>query len=270
MILMLALHLLDEELYPMIGKRSKDGKEVSISKLSPEEPTVIHAALPDLSMSDYPDERSAVFFTSGCNFRCNYCYNRSLMHRQKEALLLTDIDKILKRFKKSWISAVVLTGGEPLIYAKSQLLPFLKLVKSKKLLIKLDTNGVFPNRLRSLYSFLDYIAIDIKASPTNYKKITGVKFDDQLQATLEFLIPKKKGSYELRTTIIEGFHTVTEMKRIGEFIRGAKQYILQPFIPDEDVLDPKLRNHPQTTTSYLNEMAAAVEPYVKNVKIRGV
>ena len=42
-------------------------------------------------------------------------------------------------------------------------------------------------------------------------------------------------AYEFRTTVVDQFHTEEDFVRIGEWIRGAERYFLQPFTDRDSV-----------------------------------
>jgi pyruvate formate lyase activating enzyme len=67
------------------------------------------------------------------------------------------------------LEGVCITGGEPLMQAGIE--DFLRRVKELGFLIKLDTNGSFPKKLKSLVAegLVDYVAMDIKNSLNKYE-----------------------------------------------------------------------------------------------------
>jgi len=117
------------------------------------------------SLNDYPSKISAVFFLSGCNWRCAYCHNSELWNSKKEV----DYKKFLEE-KQGKIEAIVLCGGEPTIY--KWLPDLIKEIKSYGYLIKLDTNGSNPDMIEKVLSNINYIAMDIKApNQLEYEKV---------------------------------------------------------------------------------------------------
>jgi len=120
-----------------------------------------------LSLIDYPRTRSAVVFTMGCNFCCDYCHNASL---QETVAGTGRAELIMRRIEalkaKDAIEGVVLTGGEPLLHEDTP--DFVKKLKARGLKVKLDTNGAFPHRLERALPDLDYVAIDYKATAEEY------------------------------------------------------------------------------------------------------
>lgn len=233
-----------------------------------DEQSILYTYLPDISLIDYPGEKAAVFFTTGCNFRCGFCYNTSLLVRKTNLISLQELSTLLHNFKKNWATGVVITGGEPLINPDFPIMQTIETIKKEKLKIKLDTNGSFPKKLERLLPYLSYVAVDIKTSPHNYKKISGVPFCDNIKATVE-LLKTHKVKYEFRTTIIEGIHKQSDMVEIGELLKDTKLYILQAYLPEDSVKDPELKKLPRTSKSFLDKMADVVIPYVEKVEIRG-
>ena len=114
------------------------------------------------SLIDFPDRTSTVLFTNNCNLQCPFCYNwRLILNPKDNSISEKKVFEILKARKK-YVTAVVLTGGEPAL--QSDLPEFLRKLKEKHFLTKLDTNGFFPNILKKSLPYLDYIAVDIKTS----------------------------------------------------------------------------------------------------------
>ncbi len=190
------------------------------------------AHLQPLSLIDYPEKLSAVVFTVGCNFRCPYCYNSELVLPEKiNAISLVSEDEIFSFLtqRQGLLDGVVISGGEPLL--QPGLRDFIAGVKELGFLIKLDTNGTFPQRLEKLLhnNLLDYVAMDIKRSTDYYETGTGVKVDlQQITASIDLII-NYAPDYEFRTTVVPDIDE-QEIIKITAMITGAKRYILQPFI----------------------------------------
>ncbi len=180
------------------------------------------ASILKTSLIDYPDEISSVIFVRGCNFNCKYCYNYSLKTFAEEDadLSMEEVFNILKA-RKHIIQHVVVTGGEPTVLG-SDIFELLSLLKSEGFNIKLDTNGHNPAVLKSLLrvKFLDYVALDIKASPSNYYNVIGVTYpriDKLLQESLGAL--KTSGiKFETRTTVWKELFDLNELENIFKFI----------------------------------------------------
>lgn len=189
-----------------------------------------------MSTVDYPGKVSSVIFFHGCNFRCPFCYNVSLViGNEYQEIEPSDLVRSIKK-QKGFIDAVVLTGGEPTL--QPELEELCVGIKNLKLLVKLDTNGYEPEIVKGLLGkrLLDFVSIDIKASPKKYNKLAGVDCNlSRIRETLDAM--KTSGiDYELRTTIVPGQNdTPEDVKAICDFI-GPCTYVLQQFRPESGTI----------------------------------
>ena len=91
--------------------------------------------------------------------------------------------------------------------------------------VKIDTNGSFPDRLKSITDgFLcDYVAVDIKNSREKYRMTVGVdNFDfSPIEKTINIL---NGGSvpFEFRTTVTKEFHEISDIESIAQMIAPLK------------------------------------------------
>ena len=199
---------------------------------------MIIGGLQKTSLIDYPGHISAVLFTVGCNMRCPFCHNTSLI--QPEAgMLMMNPDKILEFLekRKKYLDAVVITGGEPTVHVD---LPDL-VAKIKKMgyKVKLDTNGTHPKMLQQLLDkeLLDYVAIDLKAELEfeKYNKVSGAVLSNEMFDNIHesiSIILNSKVDHEFRTTAIKGIHGRKDFNSIIGKIEGAKRFIIQRFNPE--------------------------------------
>ena len=186
-----------------------------------------------LSLLDYEDKVSVVLFSQACNFRCPFCHNGdSVLNAQSEI----NFDEILEYLKsrKGLVDAVVFSGGEPTL--EPDLEVKIKVVKSLGFLIKLDTNGTNPEIVESLLDqgLVDYVAMDIKNSPSLYAQTSGVKNVnlDAIKKSIS-IIMKKAPDYEFRTTLVKEFHEHMDYDSFFALIKGAKRLFLQKFVDRE-------------------------------------
>ena len=212
-----------------------------------------------LSVVDFDNKVSCTLFTNGCNFKCPFCHNSSLVLSK---VLPLDFNVILDYLKtrKNIIDAVVITGGEPTLLDGLKE----KIIEIKKLgfLIKLDTNGTNPACLQELINekLIDYVAMDIKNGPTNYAKTIGLTSYDltNIKKSIDIL---KKGTidYEFRTTLVKEFHSQSDMKEIRNLILGSKKYYLQQFINRDECICHTLHEvDKKTAEEYLKIIGDAV------------
>ncbi|MCF7854811.1 MAG: anaerobic ribonucleoside-triphosphate reductase activating protein [Candidatus Pacebacteria bacterium] len=233
----------------------------------PNQLSPIFGYLKNPSMVDYPGYLAAVMFTTGCNFRCGFCHNAGLMGSPKQGLTWDKLVDACRSFKKQWVNAVVVTGGEPTLWHKD--LPRLfELFRDFNFAIKLDTNGSNPQVLETLLPGVDYVAMDVKCSLEKYPEFVGFQSPENVGHSVN-LIKNSSVDHEFRTTIIEGFHTDEQMKQICRVIKGARRYALQPFLPREDLLDESLRTAPRTSPDRLKELQSMMNHCAEEVIARG-
>ncbi len=187
-------------------------------------------SLTGTSLIEYPGKISSIIFISGCNLQCPFCHNPELVRPDMldEEFRLTHeeiIEELLVR--DGFIEAVTITGGEPLLY--SGIVDLIQRIKSETCLsIKVDTNGTKPRRLKEVLHYLDYVAMDLKSSPSKYLKATGEKavFSDIRESIgIVMSLP----TYEFRTTMVPGIVDRDDVIELLQEIGRMKRYVLQSF-----------------------------------------
>lgn len=225
------------------------------------------AGFQKLTLLDYPEKVACILFTMGCNFRCPFCHNASLVRAEEKPQITEEEVLAFLKKRKGVMDGVCISGGEPLLY--EELGDFIRKVKSLGYSVKLDTNGSFPERLKSLVreGLVDYVAMDIKNSFDNYDKTTGIKTDlNNIKESIDFLMSGAV-RYEFRTTLVKELHTYENMESIGKMIKGAERYFLQNFKDSGDVLCENM--HPLTEDE-LENMEQIAKKYVPNTICRGM
>lgn len=195
----------------------------------------VHSVLP-LSFLDYPDELSCVIFFSGCNFRCKYCHNARVVVDPPT----TSLDDVLRflRKQKSFLTAVVLSGGEPTLQPLSVLRELCRSLKSLGYLVKLDTNGTAPHALKALIDekLVDYIAMDVKHLPdiSFYRKVTPISKNLFAKVTQSIELLRSAGvRVEFRTTVAYPLHTRDDVDRLKHLFPGIT---IQDYSPQGEQL----------------------------------
>ena len=225
--------------------------------------------LQKLTLLDYPGKMACIIFTAGCNLRCPFCHNSALViNPPKESEF--SVDEILDFLKKRQgiLEGVVITGGEPLL--QNDLEDFIVKIREIGYSVKLDTNGTFPDRLRNLIDkgLLDYVAMDVKASPGGYSPSVGIggydvsKINESINLLLEGRV-----DYEFRTTVVREFHSIFDMKYLGEWLKGAKRHYLQAFKDSGELIGFGLSAVPKAE---MEEMRKIMLEYVDLCEIRGI
>ena len=206
-----------------------------------------------LSLLDYEDKVSVVLFSHTCNFRCPFCHNGdSVLNAQNEI----NFDEILEFLKgrKGLVDAVVFSGGEPTL--ENDLEVKIKAVKSLGFLIKLDTNGTNPELLEKLLDdgVVDYVAMDIKNSPSLYAETSGVKTInlDNIKRSIS-IIMKKAPDYEFRTTLVKEFHEKMNYEEFYELVKDSKRLFLQKFVDREGCIKKGLHDVDEVEATKLRD-----------------
>lgn len=193
------------------------------------------------SLLDYDSKVSLVVFTSGCNFACEFCHNSSLINSDEGTITEESVLSYLEN-KKKLIDAVVITGGEPTLHAG--LYDFINKVKQLGFLVKLDSNGTHPEVIKKLLDdhLLDYIAMDIKSSISNYSLIANRKVDiEKIKQSIE-IIKSSNIDYEFRTTLINEYHSFDEIIGIRNLLGRDTKLVLQKYISSDSCVNKNLHH----------------------------
>ena len=187
------------------------------------------------SFIDYPGEVASIIFTKGCNFRCSYCHNPSLVipslfNEQADLPFEEILSYLIKR--KNLLTGVVFTGGEPTL--QNDLPQTLTKIKEQtKLRIKLDTNGSSPGMLKCLLSenLIDYVAMDVKHCFTedSYQKVIQVgakEIIEKIKQSISLLF-QSDIPYEYRLTIAPDFISPDEIQNIIKHLPKTSTIYLQ-------------------------------------------
>lgn len=222
-----------------------------------------------MTLLDFPGRVACTVFTGGCNLRCPFCHNALLVTK------LTDTDIIptesvfsyLEK-RKGILDGVAITGGEPLL--QPDIASFIRKIKNMGYAVKLDTNGAYPAKLRDLVEegIVDYVAMDVKNSKEKYGETVGIpNFDvSKIEESIKFLLSGKV-DFEFRTTVVKEFHTVEDIEKLSEWIKGAPKYYLQNFTDSGNLIGENLHECGKGT---LEAMREAASKYVEVCETRGV
>ncbi|MBQ4078615.1 anaerobic ribonucleoside-triphosphate reductase activating protein [bacterium] len=217
------------------------------------------------SLLDFPDKISAIVFTQGCNFNCGYCHNPDLLNSKKD-IYSTDVFFEFLDKRKGKLDGVVITGGEATL--QPDLIPFIKEVKSRGFLVKLDTNGYRPEVIEQALPLIDYIAMDIKAPLKKYSEITKVDINtEKIKQSIQ-LIMTSNVSYEFRTTVLKSQLDYTDFEEIGKLIQNAEKYYLQKFEAKTAINDETLKEEQTYSNEEFNEIIETLKRYIKKVEQR--
>lgn len=186
----------------------------------------------DISTKDIPGKSSMVLFTVGCNFKCEFCYNKYLLQPNvgREYEIKEIIDKIATN---SLVSGVSITGGEPTL--QKDLLDLCKQIQKIDKYISIDTNGSNPDVIKKIAPFINRVAMDLKGPliPGKLEKIAGVKVElDKILETIKFLNDQKQIDFEIRTTYIGKLLDAADIDEIITFLNNigfSGNFVLQQY-----------------------------------------
>ncbi len=228
------------------------------------------SGLQKMTLLDYPGKVACTVFTGGCNLRCPFCHNASLVLPERagdpmdEAAVLRFLEK-----RRGLLDGVAVTGGEPLLHA--DLADFLRRMRALGYLVKLDTNGTFPERLRAVVEegLVDRVAMDVKNAPLLYGRTVGLRDFDlaAVERSRDYLLAGHVAC-EFRTTVVRGLHTAESLCAAARWIEGAREYYLQQYKPSGDVL--RIDGLSSFTDGEMRALLAQVREIVPTARLRGV
>ena len=231
--------------------------------------------LQKVTLLDYPGKIACTVFLGGCNFRCPFCHNGSLVlpDRMGQDIPVEDFFAFLDA-RRGRLQGVCVSGGEPTLHPD---LPWLLgEIKARGYEVKLDTNGTNPEMLLSLINdgLVDYVAMDIKNSPEKYYKTVGINAECKMQ-NAELLLTGVKDSasllmqgrvdFEFRTTLMRELHTVEDMYSIGRWLEGSEKLFLQTYREEGDLIVGGFTPFTKGETEALLEV---LRKYLPNAEIR--
>ncbi len=220
-----------------------------------------------MTLLDYPGKIACTVFLEGCNFRCPFCHNLPIVDFCSSDTMSEEEFFTFLAKRQGLLDGVCVTGGEPLL--NPEIFDFLKKIKDLGFNIKLDTNGSFPKKLREIaeLGLCDYVAMDIKNSPSKYSETSGchkITFDS-VRESIDFL--KTSGiPHEFRTTVVREFHTPGDVSEIARIIGEEESYFIQPFRDGETVIQSGLT---EFDTEELKELLSAAKEFAPKAQIRG-
>ena len=219
------------------------------------------------TLLDYPDKLACTIFTFGCNFRCGFCHNPELVVDDGRAEIKEEEILEFLKGRKDFLDAVCITGGEPTL---NKVLPdFIRKIKEMGFLVKLDTNGTNPEMLKELIEekLIDYIAMDIKAPLEKYDAVTNSKINkDDIEKSVDII--KGFPNYEFRTTVVPGLFNEDDARKIGEWLKGSKNFYIQQFRGIK-TLDKSFEGKKSFSKKEVERFCDIMKPYFEKCEIRG-
>ena len=225
--------------------------------------------LQKMTLLDFPGRVACTVFTVGCNFRCPFCHNSSLVVGPEVPQLPQDDFFAFLKKRQGLLDGVAITGGEPLLHPDMPEL--LEKIRALGYAVKLDTNGAFPDRLQEILAagLADYVAMDVKNSREKYELTAGVAGILPRVEKSMALLREGKIPFEFRTTLVDELHEPADFAAIGQWIAGTERYFIQGFVDSGDILaggDAYHAASPEKAAACLE----AIRPWVPKAQLRGV
>ena len=219
-----------------------------------------------ISSVEFHGNMSLVIFMSKCPLACRYCHNVELLEDNTE----WSLEKVISEIDSSadFLDAVVISGGEPLVQTDA-VIEILKHVRKIGLKTKLDTSGIYPDKIRELLDLklLDYVSLDVKTTFSKYRKITGANVGFNVKKSMELINDDSNVHLELRTTYVPTLHTKKDMLNLVDEIKGDI-YTIQQF-RNKNVLAPALEKVEVPNPHDLRKLAEELKPYFEGqVKVK--
>lgn len=224
--------------------------------------------LQKLTLLDFPTKTACTVFTGGCNLRCPFCHNASLVTGVAEAIDAEEFFAFLAK-RKGLLQGVCISGGEPLL--QKDIVSFINRIRDMGYAVKLDTNGTLPAKLKELLDsgLIDYVAMDLKNGPKEYGATVGVEgFDFGVIAESMELLRKSGIPYEYRTTVVKPLHTMESLKETASLISGGENWYLQQYTDSGEVIAPNGLS--AYTDSEMELLAEEMRKITPSVRLRGL
>ena len=228
--------------------------------------------LQKLTLLDFPERMACTVFTFGCNLRCPFCHNASLVlsERADDTLISEEEFFSFLQKRRGILEGVCVTGGEPTL--QPDLPAFIRRIRDLGFAVKLDTNGARPATLKALLDegILDYVAMDVKNSLSKYPETVGIPaldttpFEESMDLLMEGRIP-----FEFRTTLVKGLHTPESVAEMGARLAGDERFFLQTFEDSGDLIAGEEGALAAFTPDETRELLGILRHYVPNAQIRG-
>jgi pyruvate formate lyase activating enzyme len=222
------------------------------------------------TMVDYPGKMACVVFVGDCNFRCGYCHNPCLVFDPESQPLISEeefLDFLDKRHGK--LDGVVISGGEPIL--RRPLPDFIKKIKGKGFLVKLDTNGSMPEKVFNIHKEigLDALGIDYKAPLCKYNDITQCSQSGLGENALQLIKFAVDNDIllDVRTTVHKSLLSESDLVKMRQELSsvGLATWTLQQFNP-VDIIDDYL----VTEETYTDRELVNLAKSLGNTNVRGL
>lgn len=254
--------------------------------------------LEKVTLVNFPGKVACALFLPGCNMRCGFCHNSELAlanvhniqteesdfmlqsNRSNQYYSLDEVFSFLKK-RRGVLSGVVISGGEP--FASPYLYTIIEKIKEYELSLKIDTNGLFPKKLKELlqgnkkYLKPQMIALDVKTSPERYIELMpdgvsdGLKVASKIIETLHILKEEQAKNKEFlvdyRTVLVPHLVGEREIETIASFLPEKATWSFAEFIQGS-CLDPSWNEISPYTKEEIECLVKYAASLIKGAKLR--
>ena len=239
------------------------------------------------TLVDFPGRVASSLFLRGCNLRCPYCYNTGLVLGGKAAAddIYATAEEVFLHLekRKNVLTGFVVSGGEPLV---NPLTPYLvSYAKALGYRVKLDTNGTLPDELNALIENdtmrPDFIAMDIKTSPSRYGELLGslktqdksaaVKiaedFFSRIEKTARLTSSLPPSSREWRTVLVPTLVTKRDIREMAALLPSDASWRFAQF-RNENCIDPAYNDIAPYSDAEAASLVAYAKTFIKDSELR--
>ena len=213
-------------------------------------------------------------FLGGCNLRCPYCMNSKLISSQPDIKTI-DLGIVKQYVEKEKCEWLMISGGEPTCTQIGPLFKLLEEIKSWGCKIGMSTNGTNPEILKSIISYLSYVAMDIKASDNEDLESIGNKETsfDVIRSHIILLQTDKDRedfTFEVRTTLYPPYIKEEQVRNIGQMLNKKEKWVFQQFRHAKKMFDPECANIKPYTLEEVQVLVEIAKEYTEGVELRYV
>ena len=227
-------------------------------------------ALIKTSLVDYPQKVAAAVFLHGCNLKCPYCYNVELVTGKTDeydCVTYGDVIAHLEK-RKNVLSGFVISGGEPCLNPCLESL--IQDARSIGYLIKLDTNGTFPEKLEALFSnpklTPDFIAMDFKTAPEKYG-LCGKDVSEQIKKSISIISQLPSDKREFRTVLVPNLVNEEDIANMAQYLPKDAAWRFARFRND-NCLDKSFESIVPYTQEQIDSLVRIAAKYILDSVLR--
>jgi len=231
------------------------------------------------TLVDFPGRVAAAYFLSGCNLRCPYCYNKELVTGtdNPQHSDFVSPEKVLAHLQKraNVLTGFAISGGEPTLHPLTPLL--IKKARALGYKIKLDTNGLRPDILKSFISDPelrpDFIAMDIKTSPGRYESVlhpqgnTSTSCANLLQKSAALVASYPAGQREFRTVLVPELVTDRDIPAMAALLPQDASWQFAQF-RNENCIDKTYTALTPYTDAQIQELVTQAQSLIPHAALR--